>query len=225
MIANILRKGRRPCWPSLREWRTSNLDRLRHHLLQRTCALGIHFKLHESANASKEPCHKRAKIERAEPGSVVTASSTSVPPPITPAAPPKLASRDVEDTSALATAPEPNPKPTKEALLAGHAQGDCPTEGSQACMFEAPEQASVAEALPPPDESDDDDDDDDEENDAGWKKRYNACEAKLRRICEPKGVSGKIEADSQLVKDWQAKGHTRTQLVKLMMEADGVKDH
>ena len=55
-------------------------------------------------------------------------------------------------------------------------------------------------------------------------KRYNACEAKLRRICEPKQQSGKVEADEDLVSQWRKKGHSRTQLVKLMMEADGSKD-
>ena len=65
-------------------------------------------------------------------------------------------------------------------------------------------------------------DEDDEE--AQERKNYAKCEAKLRRICEPKQHSGKVEADGELVAQWRKKGHSRTQLVKLMMEADGHKD-
>ena len=147
---------------------------------------------------------------------MATASSTPKPSPLTTSAPQKLASCDLDGSAALAHVPLASPRPTNDALLAGHAQGDCPTEDLQECKFEVAENAPEA-AHPPPD-----DDDEDEE---AWKKRYNSCEAKLRRICEPKGVSGKLEADSQLVQQWKAKGHTRTQLVKLMMEADGSKEH
>ncbi len=67
-------------------------------------------------------------------------------------------------------------------------------------------------------------DSDDEKEYNNYKKHYNRMEAKIRRMCEPKSTSGKIEADSKLVAQWKEKGHSRTQLVKLMMEADGAKD-
>ena len=67
-------------------------------------------------------------------------------------------------------------------------------------------------------------DSDDEKEYNNYKKHYNRTEAKIRRMCEPKSTSGKIEADSKLVAQWKEKGHSRTQLVKLMMEADGAKD-
>ena len=67
-------------------------------------------------------------------------------------------------------------------------------------------------------------DSDDEKEYDNYKKHYKRMEAKVRRMCEPKSTSGKIEADSKLVAQWKEKGHSRTQLVKLMMEADGSKD-
>ncbi|CAE7225953.1 unnamed protein product [Symbiodinium sp. KB8] len=48
-------------------------------------------------------------------------------------------------------------------------------------------------------------------------------EAKLRRFCTPK-ASGKCDADKALLAQWREKGHSRTQLVKLMMEADGDRE-
>ncbi|CAE7267464.1 unnamed protein product, partial [Symbiodinium sp. CCMP2456] len=53
-----------------------------------------------------------------------------------------------------------------------------------------------------------------------YKKLYNRMEAKLRRMCTVK-QTGKCDADKSLLKQWKEKGHSRTQLVKLMIEADG----
>ena len=55
------------------------------------------------------------------------------------------------------------------------------------------------------------------------RKLYNRMEAKLRRFCTPK-ASGKCDADKALLAQWREKGHSRTQLVKLMMEADGDRE-
>ena len=95
--------------------------------------------------------------------------------------------------------------------LAGHAQND---------MVE--DTASKNPGTPNDKVWDDDvEDDDDSEK---YRKLYNRMDAKLRRICEPKAKSGKVDADPALVADWKKKGHTRTQLVKLMIEAHGDKD-
>ena len=102
----------------------------------------------------------------------------------------------------------------RTAQLAGHAQNDL-LEGSSA----------TSQAQPTPSEEkyseEDMEDDDDSEN---YRKLYNRMDAKLRRLCMPKAKSGKIEADPILVRDWKMKGHTRTQLVKLMIESHGDKD-
>ena len=141
-----------------------------------------------------------------------TGSATPLPVPAT-----RLT--ELEDS---APAPKENLRPTQVALLAGHAQGDFPEHSQKSCKSEVA-QAKPAARRPPPTDDDDDEGSDEEDEDT-FKKRYYACEAKLRRICEPKGVSGKVEADGPLVQQWKAKGHTRTQLVKLMMEAEGVKE-
>ena len=62
-----------------------------------------------------------------------------------------------------------------------------------------------------------------EDDDESERKKYLAMEAKVRRIVEPK-ASGRVEADAALVAQWEKKGHSRIQLVHLMMEADGKKD-
>jgi len=56
-----------------------------------------------------------------------------------------------------------------------------------------------------------------------YKKLYNRMEAKLRRMCTVK-QTGKCDADKSLLKQWKEKGHSRTQLVKLMIEADGHRE-
>ena len=67
--------------------------------------------------------------------------------------------------------------------------------------------------------TDDDDDETPEE-----KKLYARLEAKIRRMCTPSPTTGKTTASPQLLAEWKNKGYTRTQLVKLMIEASGDKD-
>ncbi|CAE7662972.1 unnamed protein product, partial [Symbiodinium necroappetens] len=56
------------------------------------------------------------------------------------------------------------------------------------------------------------------------KKLYARMEAKIRRMCTPSPTTGKTTASPTLMKEWKDKGYTRTQLVKIMIEADGDKD-
>ena len=67
--------------------------------------------------------------------------------------------------------------------------------------------------------TDDDDDETPEE-----KKLYARMEAKIRRMCTPSPTTGKTTASPQLLAEWKNKEYTRTQLVKLMIEASGDKD-
>ena len=101
------------------------------------------------------------------------------------------------------------------AKLAGHAQNDTMLEEASTKNPGTPKQKRNEER------EQEEEEDDDSEN---YRKLYNRMDAKLRRMCEPKAKSGKIDAEPALVADWKKKGHTRTQLVKLMIEAQGDKD-
>ncbi|CAE7423497.1 unnamed protein product, partial [Symbiodinium necroappetens] len=79
-----------------------------------------------------------------------------------------------------------------------------------------PEPSSTAGALEP-------DEEDEVEQSAVYKKLYARMEAKIRRMCTPTPGSGKVSGAPELVADWKQKGYKRTQLVKLMIEADGDK--
>ena len=46
-----------------------------------------------------------------------------------------------------------------------------------------------------------DDDVEDDDDSEKYRKLYNRMDAKLRRICEPKAKSGKVDADPVLVAD------------------------
>ena len=56
------------------------------------------------------------------------------------------------------------------------------------------------------------------------KRRRASAEAKLRRMCEPKSVSGKLEVEPDVAKQWQDLAGGRDKLIRLMMEADNSKD-
>ena len=56
-----------------------------------------------------------------------------------------------------------------------------------------------------------------------YRKAWNAAEAKVRRICNPKEVSGKVDADQQTVAKWQDTAGGRNELIKMMMDAQGSK--
>ena len=79
-----------------------------------------------------------------------------------------------------------------------------------------PEPSSTAGVLEP-------DEEDEVEQSAVYKKLYARMEAKIRRMCTPTPGSGKVSGAPELVADWKQKGYKRTQLVKLMIEADGDK--
>ena len=100
------------------------------------------------------------------------------------------------------------------AALAGHAQGD------PLGAVTSPSEPPVAQPSLPKDTPEQET----EESEEDHLKKYNRCEAKLRRMCEPKATTGRVDADPQLMEQWRQKGHARTVLVQLMMEAGGDKD-
>ena len=174
------------------------MDQLRHHLWQRTVQLVAieisRFRFHELAY--QEPLLKRAKAERVEPRDSAPSAQFLCPSPLLPSLKTRL-------------------RPQKNRRLW---PADFPTEDSQkSCKFEVAEQAKpqpTPRLLPPMmmimmmlmmmrREV----------------MRRMRIPSKLQRICEPKGVSEKVEADGLLVQQWKAKGHSRTQLVQGMTDA------
>ncbi|CAE7509436.1 unnamed protein product, partial [Symbiodinium necroappetens] len=92
-------------------------------------------------------------------------------------------------------------------------------EAAEPTLVEAEAPASAYPSRREVDQADDSDAEDDPE----YKKLYARMEAKIRRMCTPSSVSGRLAASPDLVKDWKDKGYKRVQLVKLMIEADGNK--
>ncbi|CAE7576245.1 unnamed protein product [Symbiodinium sp. CCMP2592] len=66
-------------------------------------------------------------------------------------------------------------------------------------------------------------DDEDDCESPEEKKLYARMEAKIRRMCTPSPTTGKTTASPQLLAEWKSKGYTRTQLMQLMIEANGDK--
>ena len=56
-----------------------------------------------------------------------------------------------------------------------------------------------------------------------YRKAWNAAEAKVRRICTPKEVSGKVDADEKTLSQWNDLTVGRNQLIKMMMDVEGNK--
>ena len=55
------------------------------------------------------------------------------------------------------------------------------------------------------------------------RKAWNAAEAKVRRICCPKEVSGKVEADAGTLALWRDLTGGRDQLIQMMLDCNGKK--
>ena len=67
-----------------------------------------------------------------------------------------------------------------------------------------------------------DDDDVEECEDPAFlaKRQWAAAEAKLRRMCEPKAVSGKVEVDKDVQDQWNDLSGGRKRLIQTMVDAD-----
>ena len=55
------------------------------------------------------------------------------------------------------------------------------------------------------------------------KKRRAKAEAKLRRMCEPKAVSGKMEVDENISQQWADLTGGRDRLIQMMVDAENDK--
>ena len=55
------------------------------------------------------------------------------------------------------------------------------------------------------------------------KKRRAKAEAKLRRMCEPKAVSGKMEVDENIATQWADLAGGRDRLIQMMVDAENDK--
>ena len=58
---------------------------------------------------------------------------------------------------------------------------------------------------------------------ADAKKRRAKAEAKLRRMCEPKAVSGKMEVDENISQQWADLTGGRDRLIQMMVDAENDK--
>ena len=120
--------------------------------------------------------------------------------------------------------PEPNTTPSQKSSIADWSTpspkiaGPSPTQHPPPTALPEAAAPVLAERPAAPGEENNLAEEEGEE-----RKKYLAMEAKVRRICEPK-QSGKVEADQALVAQWKQKGHSRTQLVQLMLEAEGKKE-
>ena len=56
-------------------------------------------------------------------------------------------------------------------------------------------------------------------------KKWNALGAKLKRICNPKPASGKLDVPPEIYAQWSRGGAERNQLVKLLASSEGKKAH
>ena len=54
-------------------------------------------------------------------------------------------------------------------------------------------------------------------------KKMAALDAKLRRICNPKPLSGKLEVNPEIHKQWAAGGQQRKVLLQVLIKANGDK--